>query len=193
MMIIGITGTMGAGKSTVSAYLESKGYQVYNTDLFTRRYYDKEGVLYPWLIETFTKDILNEDMSVNRKKLAEVVFHDPAQLSMLESAVFKAVREDITRISYQAMDWVFFEVPLLFEADMADLFDVILCIDMEKKRRHELLIKRGMDHHSIEMREKRQISAKQKRSYSDFVIENNGDLKVLYKNIDKILGRLKDG
>lgn len=192
-MIIGITGTIGAGKSTVSAYLESKGYQVYNTDLFTRHYYDKEGVLYAWLIETFTKDILNEDLSVNRSKLGEIVFQDPAELSKLESAVFEAVREDITRISNRANDWVFFEVPLLFEADMADLFDVILCIDMEKTRRYEFLIKRGMDFNSIEKREKRQISAKQKRSLSDFVIENNGDLKSLYENIDKILGRLKDG
>lgn len=192
-MIIGITGTMGAGKSTVSAYLESKGYQVYNTDLFTHHYYDKEGVLYAWLIETFTKNILNEDLSVNRAKLGEIVFQDPAKLSKLESAVFEAVREDITRISNRANDWIFFEVPLLFEADMADLFDVILCIDMEKTRRYEFLIKRGMDFNSIEKREKRQISAKQKRSLSDFVIENNGDLKLLYENIDKILGRLKDG
>lgn len=192
-MIIGITGTMGAGKSTVSAYLESKGYQVYNTDLFTHHYYDKEGVLYAWLIETFTKNILNEDLSVNRAKLGEIVFQDPAKLSKLESAVFEAVREDITRISNRANDWVFFEVPLLFEADMADLFDVILCIDMEKTRRYEFLIKRGMDFNSIEKREKRQIGAKLKRSLSDFVIENNGDLKLLYENIDKILGRLKDG
>lgn len=192
-MIIGITGAMGAGKSTVSAYLKTKGYPVFDTDRFAHEYYAQNGILYGWLIANFDNVILNDDGTVNRSKLSEIVFQNPVKLDLLESAVFRAVREDIKRISANADGLVFFEVPLLFEADMADLFDVILCIDMDRTLRNEHLLKRGLSHDTIESREARQYNIQVKRDLSDFVIENNDDLPSLYKKIDIILGRLRNG
>ena len=189
-MRVAITGSIGAGKSTVSTYLKAQGYPVYNTDTFTHAYYDPKGKLYPWLMDTFGTQILNEDETVNRKALSEIVFNDSFALALLEQQVFSLVRSDILQLNDAPL--LFVEVPLLFEAEMEDLFDVIISVDASMAVRYQRLGDRGLSLNQIKKREARQLEGAFKNQKADYVIYNDHDLEYLYDALDTVLRRIKD-
>ena len=189
-MRVAITGSIGAGKSTVSTYLKAQGYPVYNTDTFTHGYYDPKGKLYPWLMDTFGSQILNEDETVNRKALSEIVFNDSFALALLEQQVFSLVRSDILQLNDAPL--LFVEVPLLFEAEMEDLFDVIISVDASMAVRYQRLGDRGLSLNQIKKREARQLESAFKNHKADYVIYNDHDLEYLYDALDTVLRRIKD-
>ncbi len=186
-MIIGITGTIGSGKSTVSAYIESKGYPVYDTDAFTHQYYEIEGALYGWLLDEFGSEILFDDETVDRKTLAKIVFDNPLLLEKLEKKVFNQVQLDIESIIKTHQSPVFFEVPLLYEAKMQALFDKTICVDASPEIRHQRLLDKGFSLSQIIAREKRQFDAETKKKLSDYVVYNNASVDDLQDQLESVL------
>lgn len=193
-MLIGITGTIGAGKSKVTSYLSEKGYSVFDADKMTHGYYEKEGALYEWLIDHFGKQILDEEGNINRRILGDILFLDRDALNRVEIEVFNLVKHEINGIKQTNTDanMIFVEVPLLFEAHLETLFDLVVVVDAETSIRYQRLKDKGLSDATINAREQRQFSSEKKRSLGQFTLWNNDTIDTLYKKIDLLIERMED-
>ena len=189
-MRIGITGTMSAGKSSVSKIIKELGFMVYDTDQIVHDYYEKDAVLYDQIIDLLGKEILDDKLEIDRKKIAYKVFNDKQLLEDLESLIFPQVRKDIETLSEDDA-LTFFEVPLLFEAQYDDIFDFIIVVDAKEKTRIQRAMNKGLELEDIENRMKRQMSAEEKRNRADFIIENNHDMESLDEEVQEVLEIIK--
>ena len=189
-MRIGITGTISAGKSSVSKIIKDLGFMVYDTDQIVHDYYEKDAVLYDQIIDLLGKEILDEKLEIDRKKIAYKVFNDKSLLENLESLIFPQVRKDIETLSEDDA-LTFFEVPLLFEAQYDDIFDFIIVVDAKEKTRIQRAMNKGLELEDIENRMKRQLSAEEKRNRADFIIENNHDMESLKEEVQEVLEIIK--
>lgn len=186
-MKIGISGTMGAGKSSVSSYIASLGYPVYDADKMVHDLYETQAIR-DFLLLEFGRDVVNEE-GVNRKALARRVFSDYQALSSLEAKIYPMVRSVIASLDEPL---VFVEVPLLFEAGFESLFDIIVVVVAKHEVRFERLKKRGMSMDDIIAREGRQMSQSDKIKNADIVIDNSFGFDALYKSVDAFLERIVD-
>ena len=186
-MIVAITGTIGAGKSSVANYFKDKGFKVFDSDKMVHQYYEVDGLVYQWLKDRYQDTILHEDKTLNRKALAAIVFQNEAELTALEEVVFPIVKEEILELKDRYKDeTIFVEVPLLFEAKFEDIFDKIVVVDAFRKHRHHRLENKGFSKKDVLGREKRQYGSLYKKKHADIVINNNKDLDFLYKQLNKI-------
>lgn len=189
-MRIGITGTMSAGKSSVSKIIKDLGFMVYDTDQIVHDYYEKDAVLYSQIIDLLGKEVLDDKLEIDRKKIAYKVFNDKKLLEKLESLIFPQVRKDIDTLS-ENESLTFFEVPLLFEAQYDDIFDFIIVVDAKEKTRIQRAMNKGLELEDIENRMQRQLSAEEKRNRADFIIENNHDMESLKEEVQEVLEIIK--
>ena len=190
-MIIAITGTIGSGKSSVAKFFSDKSYPVYDSDKMVHKYYNQGEAVYLYLVDKYGEDILDETKELDRKKLASIVFSDEKELSDLEDLVYPLVFEEFKIIKAQIKDEiVFIEVPLLFEAEMEDLFDLVISVDALSSIRHERLLNKGFTKADIKGREARQLSSLEKKQKADIVIYNNRDLEHLNKVLENLLKEL---
>ena len=186
-MYVAITGTMGAGKSSVAKMIAKKGYPVYDHDAMVKKYYEKDQALYRYVTQRFGDKVLNEN-GIDFSKIASIVFSNPEELSALEAKAFDLVKSEtikIMRANPQTL--LFFEVPLLFEADLEELFDYVLVVDAEKELRLKRLAQRGVEKKDAKKRMKRQKSSDYKRKRADYIIENNADLESLEEEVSIFL------
>lgn len=186
-MKVGISGTMGAGKSSVSTYIASKGYPVYDADKIVHDLYDTVE-LQDFLVCRFGNDVVDHN-GVNRKKLGEFVFSDSKALLDLESKVYPMVFDVIEKLDEPL---VFVEVPLLFEGGFESLFDIIVVVVADPIVRLERLKKRGMSEEDIKSRDLRQWSHDEKILKADVVIDNSYSFDRLHKDVDAFLERIVD-
>ena len=193
-MIIGITGSIACGKSTVSGYLKSKGYVVIDADKIGHEALDSDYVKEK-LILTFGNDIL-ENNKINRRKLGELVFGNSNNLNILNSIIHPEIRrrilEEIDKNNDQ--EFIFIDVALLFEAKFDDLVDKIIVVYVDKNTQLTRLMKRN----SISEKEAlsrivSQMSPLEKAKLGDYTINNNLDVINTYEQVDKVLSELKKG
>ncbi len=193
-MIIGITGSIACGKSTVSNYLKSKGYIVIDADKIGHEALDDDYVKEK-LILAFGNEIL-EDNKINRQKLGELVFGNSSNLNVLNSIIHPEIRKKILEKIDKNNDkeLIFIDVALLFEAKFDDLVDKIIVVYVDKNTQLTRLMKRN----SISEKEAlnrimSQMSSIEKAKLGDYTINNNLDVINTYKQIDKVLSELKKG
>ena len=193
-MIIGITGSIACGKSTVSGYLKSKGYVVIDADKIGHEALDSDYVKEK-LILTFGNDIL-ENNKINRRKLGELVFGNSNNLNILNSIIHPEIRrrilEEIDKNNDQ--EFIFIDVALLFEAKFDDLVDKIIVVYVDKNTQLTRLMKRN----SISEKEAlsrivSQMSPLEKAKLGDYTVNNNLDVINTYEQVDKVLSELKKG
>ena len=193
-MIIGITGSIACGKSTVSGYLKSKGYVVIDADKIGHEALDSDYVKEK-LILTFGNDIL-ENNKINRRKLGELVFGNSNNLNILNSIIHPEIRrrilEEIDKNNDQ--EFIFIDVALLFEAKFDDLVDKIIVVYVDKNTQLTRLMKRN----SISEKEAlsrivSQMSPIEKAKLGDYTVNNNLDVINTYEHVDKVLSELKKG
>ena len=193
-MIIGITGSIACGKSTVSGYLKSKDYVVIDADKIGHEALDSDYIKEK-LILTFGNDIL-ENNKINRRKLGELVFGNSNNLNILNSIIHPEIRrrilEEIDKNNDQ--EFIFIDVALLFEAKFDDLVDKIIVVYVDKNTQLTRLMKRN----SISEKEAlsrivSQMSPLEKAKLGDYTINNNLDVINTYEQVDKVLSELKKG
>lgn len=193
-MIIGITGSIACGKSTVSNYLKSKGYIVIDADKIGHEALDDDYVKEK-LILAFGNEIL-EDNKINRQKLGELVFGNSSNLNVLNSIIHPEIRkkilEKIDKINDKEL--IFIDVALLFEAKFDDLVDKIIVVYVDKNTQLTRLMKRN----SISKKEAlsrivSQMSPIEKAKLGDYTVNNNLDVINTYEQVDKVLSELKKG
>ncbi|AVQ16883.1 dephospho-CoA kinase [Fusobacterium gonidiaformans 3-1-5R] len=186
-MIIGITGTIASGKSTVSDYFIKQGYVVIDADKITKELQEQKEVLKEFL-EIFGESVLLENRSLNRQKLREIVFQDKTALQKINRIMHPKVREKFEDVRSRTLkeEIVFFDIPLLFEAHFEDLCEKIILVCAEREVQIRRVIQR--DNSSRELAEKiinSQAKEEEKRKKSDYIIENNGTVEELYQKLKK--------
>ena len=178
---IAITGNIASGKSVVEDYLRTKGYVVYDADKMVHEILDS-SVSVKVAFENY--DVFDADGNISRPKLGKLVFANSDMRKLLESIIHPIVRKSIEDLHG---DCLFVAVPLLFEANMQDLFDKIIFVSADRNLRLKRLMKRNsLTEEEALQRINAQQSEESKISKSDFVVYNNGDLNELYQQIDKI-------
>lgn len=171
--IIGLTGGIGSGKSTIANYLVSLGYPVYIADDAGRKVMQEQEVL-DAIKEKFGLEIFDNNQ-LNRAKLAQIVFNDSVQLKALNAIVHPAVRKDFKnwQTQHQESNLVFYESAILFESGSYIDFDKIITVTAPLETRIARVLERDdTDRAQILNRMKAQWTDDERISKSDFVIEN---------------------
>lgn len=185
-LVIGITGGIGSGKSTVSDIITENNYTVLKTDDIAKKIMNTDSEVKHKITSQFGNECYM-DGKLNTKHLAQNVFDHPDRISKLNKIVHPPTIEYIeneTKVLLQKADIVFVESALIYEAKMQDLFDYILLITSEEDTRIKRVLKRDKETISeIKSRIMNQIPEEQKRSRAHFVIENNSSIEELKSRV----------
>lgn len=195
--VIGITGTIGSGKSTVGSILEELGVPVIDTDTITHEVQNSEKVKRA-VVERFGKAVLTDDGTgkIDRKKLGALVFKDPAAKRDLESMIHPAVILESRRCvaSHSGKPFVAILAPLLFEAKVQGEYDEIWAVIASEKVLRERLAKRDdLTNDLITQRLAAQFSQQEKARLSSVVIDNSASREETKRQVEVNLEKLKAG
>lgn len=185
--VIGLTGSIATGKSTVSSYLKNCGYIVLDADEISRHALDIGTSCYKRVIEEF--DALNDDLSIDRKKLSHIIFNNNEKKKLLESIIHPYVIDELKKgIKECTQELVFLDIPLLYEVSLEYLCDKIIVVYVNE----DLQLKRLMNRNQIDEDHARlimshQISIEIKKDKADYIIDNCYDLNHLYNEIERVL------
>ena len=187
-MYLGLSGGIGSGKSTVAKILSDLGAVVIDADAIARQVLEPNETGYQSAIEVFGESILDSDLRIDRKRLAELVFLNSDELAKLEAIVHPAVIARVAQIrnSLPESTVVVYDTPLLFEKNLQGQFDKVLIVVTDSKHRKARLIERGLELTDIEARIANQATDARRRTVADFVIENNGSLEQLQDEVTKV-------
>ena len=194
--IIGITGGIASGKSTVTNYLRQKGYQVIDADQVVHELQAKGGKLYQALVSWLGSAILNEAGELDRPKLSQLIFSSQENLaksSQLQNAIIRQELADRRDQLAKTEETFFMDIPLLFEQDYADWFDEVWLVYVNPETQiKRLKARNGYSQEEAQQRLASQMKLEDKVPYADFVIKNDGNLEELIEQIDKKLRRLRN-
>ncbi len=186
--IIGLTGGIGSGKSTVASYIASKGIPVYIADEEAKKIMEREDVKQK-IQNLFTESILNSDNTLDRKKIAEFVFNNPEKLKELNAIVHPEVQLHFKNWvkEHESFPYIIKEVAILFETGGNKQCDKVILITAPKELRIKRAMKRdNLTKKDILIRINNQLPDSEKIKLSDFVVENINLNDTLLK-IDEIL------
>lgn len=187
-MIIGLSGGVAAGKSTVAKLLADKyKVRVVDADQLVHQSMAKSTPTYRQIVAQFGEEYLSAEGEIDRAKLAELVFHEPEKLRQLEEIIhpeiIRQLKEQI-EASRRQNETLVVVVPLLFEKGLEDLVDTVWAVvanDEEKVRR---LMSRGLSKEQAWLRIRAQLPDAEKARRADLVIYNNGSLKELEEQVE---------
>lgn len=184
--IIGLTGGIGSGKTAASNFFSELGIQIIDADVIARQALEKGSPLLPELFEHFGEGIKLSDGQLNRAKLRELIFNDPAQKKWLEQRVHPRVKTLILEaLQQRSAPYTILSSPLLIESGQNQLVDRLLVIDVPESIQLQRTCQR--DDNSIELVQKimaQQISRDQRLAAADDIINNTGDLNTLQKQVE---------
>ena len=193
--IIGITGGIASGKSTVTEFLRQQGYQVIDADQVVHELQEPGGRLYQALLSTFGPAILQEDGRLDRSKLGAMIFGNPdllAQSSQLQNEIIREELAGRRDLLAETEDIFFMDLPLLFELQYEDWFDQIWLVDVTKETQlSRLMARNALSQEEAEKRIAAQLSLQEKRKRADVLIDNNGSLEETLRQIRDALQKLE--
>jgi dephospho-CoA kinase len=194
-MIIGITGSIGTGKSTVSNYLISKGYSVVDADKISKGAYNIGSNGYKAILEVFGLEILNSNGEVDRKKIKKIVFDNSNMLQRLNMAIHPIIINEIEKeieILLESQNVVFLDAPLLIETELHKKVNKIIVVICDKNEQINRIIKR--DKITADMAISiinSQMSIDEKLKFADYIVYNNSTIENLYSQVDEIILEIK--
>jgi dephospho-CoA kinase len=175
--VVGLTGPIGAGKSTVAAMLRELGAKVLDADAIVRDEQSRGTVGYSAIVQVFGTKVLGEDKEIDRAKLAAEVFGDPARLAKLERIMHPRVIARIleARKMLRAGEVLVVEAIKLLESGLRNVCDEIWVVIAPREVMLERLAARGVSRAEAELRLRNQYSEEEFRSAADVIIENDAD------------------
>lgn len=193
-MKVGLTGGIGAGKSTVADLFSQKGAVVIRSDELARQVIEPQTPGFQQVIDRFGKDFVNSEGYIDRAKLAQIVFKDDAALKDLENIIHPLVRSKTNQIidQHTSETIIVNEIPLLLEKKMESLFDFLVIVISSEKNRLERLAQRGLAAEQATARMAKQVSDEERKAAADFLIVNDGNLDQLEADVEKIWQTLQE-
>lgn len=189
-MLVGVTGSIACGKSEFCNILRDLGYLVIDCDDISHKVIKKGRVAYYEVIYEFGEGILDKDREISRKKLGKIVFDDLDKKKKLEEIIHPKVIKEIKK--YKKEPLVFFEVQLLFESRMENLFDKIICIGASFNNQvKRIMARNGLTQSEAMDRILSQIQVKDKMALSDYQVYNDKTLLELKKVANEIAQDIK--
>ena len=193
--IIGLVGGIGAGKSTVARLLESLGAAVIDSDRLAH-----EELARPESVARLRKwwgdGILGTDGSVNRRKIAEIVFHDPAELKKLEDFLYPRIhriREDwVDRyLADPAVTAIVLDAPKLYEAGLGEYCDAVIFVNADwPVRRERVRVTKGWPEAELRNRENLQIPLDDKKAKADYIVVNSSGRDELRREVERVFSEI---
>ena len=197
VMVVGLTGQTGAGKSTVSKVFAENGFSVINADRIARDVVKKGSDCLKELEETFGSEIITEDNELNRKALASIVFSDAKKLELLNTVSYPYITgeilKQIDRLSSNGELLILLDAPTLFESRADDFCELIISVIAHSDIRQERIMSR--DNLTAEQAQKRMNSQLPESFFienSDFIIKNNKNLQNVYAISKEVSDKIKD-
>jgi dephospho-CoA kinase len=188
-IILGVTGSLGSGKSTVARMFEACGGEVIDADKIGHSYLDPGTGIYRKIIKVFGNSILNPDRSIDRHKLSGLAFRDRKNLNKLNRILHpRIIREIKSRIKYSKSSVLILDAPLLIEFGLQALVDKLIVVKINRVNQLKRLSERKvpLSNKQALRRIKFQMPLKDKIRLADFVIDNNGTLSQTRKQVGQI-------
>ena len=193
MILVGLTGGIGSGKSTVSALLAEHGAVIIDADALVRELQAPGSPVLERMAERFGPQIIRDDGSLDRPAVAEIVFNDGAALKALNDIVHPALAVEVTRridVARGTDDVVVLDFPLLAERPREGLSAAVV-VDVPVETAIERLVaSRGMDEDDARARIANQVSREERLAIATHVIDNSGDLNSLREQVDAVWEQL---
>jgi dephospho-CoA kinase len=190
VLLVGLTGGIGSGKSTVARLLEERGAVVFDADLLAREAVEPGTPGHAAVIERFGADVLAPGGELDREALASIVFADPSARRDLEQVVHPEVRRLFAEGSEAYRDTdrvVVFSAPLLVETGMHTAFEILVVVSATVATQIERLMRqRGMSEASIRARIDAQAPLEDKAAAADFIVDNEGTLDELESQVERL-------
>ena len=196
MKVIGLTGSIGSGKSTVSNYLIRKGFIVIDSDAISHAVVRKGKPALKEIADAFGKKVIGSDGELDRKKLADIVFKNKNKKAILErivtARVIKEIKKELGALKKGGFDGtVFVDAPILFESNASIPMNqtwVVVANDGIRARR--VMERDGCTFEEFERRSSSQLSQEEKIKRADRVIDNSGTPRQLYSKVRKLINEI---
>ena len=196
MKLVGLTGGIASGKSTVAAILRRLDAAIINADELSREVVQPEQGAWEEIIKTFGPDILQEDKTLDRRKLRKIVFDNPEARKKLEAIIHPRVRalaeRRISELAAAGSSVIVYEVPLLFEAQIHLWLRPVILVACDLETQKKRLLERD---HLTELEAQQhldaQMSLEEKRKLADYVIENDGTPEELEQDVRAVLQKIQ--
>lgn len=197
VMVVGLTGQTGAGKSTVSKVFASNGFAVINADIVARKIVEKGTECLKEINEIFGDDVIYADGTLNRKALGGIVFSDKKKLEVLNTITYPYITGEILRqIRMHSMNGeklILLDAPTLFESRADDFCELIISVLAEPDTREARIIKRdGLTSEQARKRMNSQYDEDFFVSRSDFIIKNNSNIETVNEISKEVSDKIKD-
>ena len=195
-MIIGITGSIGSGKTTVAKLFSRQWYNVVDADEIAHEILKKDKKVQKKAIKSFGKEILDENKGINREKLSNIVFSDNKKLKKLNSithpVIINEIKNQIKKITKKCggKAKIVIDAPLLLETEAKNLVDEMIVVKCDKEK----ILERNKEYPKgkIEKILNAQMPLNENLGYADFVIDNNKDLGHLENQVERIVDELRN-
>jgi dephospho-CoA kinase len=196
MTIVGLTGSVGTGKSTVTNFFRELGAYVIDWDKLARDVTHPHSRAWKEIVEYFGRGCLNKDLTINRQKLAEMVFPDRKSLERLNRIVHPHVFKEDERITNEINNLdphalIVKDIPLLFEVAHPISVDKVVVVAASEQTQLRRSEEKGMSREDAQNRIKSQLPLKDKIEAADFVIDNDGPLEETRRQVEEIYSLLK--
>ena len=189
--IIGITGGISSGKSTVTNFLRQKGFEVVDADAVVHKLQKSGGRLYQILVEHFGEKVLLEDGELNRPLLASFIFSNDEEREWSKQTQGQIIREELGSLRdkfAQTEDIFFMDIPLLFEQDYASWFDETWLVYVRRDTQLDRLMNRDqLSKESAETRLASQWPLEEKKKFATYILDNNGSREQLLSQVVTLL------
>ena len=191
-VVIGLTGGIASGKSTVSTILKSMGLALIDADIIAREVVNVGAEAYHQIVETFGIEVLLPDQTIDRKKLGSIIFNDEEKRVLLNQIVHPAVRKKMIKEKERYLSngekTVILDIPLLFESKLTKLVDRTLLVYVNSEVQLERLMKRdNLSQEDALARISSQMPLHEKINLADAIIDNNGTFEELEAQIHQLL------
>ena len=189
--IIGITGGIASGKSTVTNFLRQKGFEVVDADALVHQLQKPGGRLYQILVEHFGEKVLLEDGELNRPLLASLIFSNSDEREWSKETQGQIIREELGSLRdklAQTENVFFMDIPLLFEQDYAPWFDETWLVYVSRDTQLDRLMNRDqLSKESAETRLASQWPLEEKKKFATYILDNNGSREQLLSQVVTLL------
>ena len=195
MLLIGLTGGIGSGKSTVAAMLRDQGIRVVDADQIAREVVEPGQPALAELVEVFGQDILNDDGTLNRQELANRAFATEEATNALNTITHPRIEQETQRqfdlAAAEKENFLVYDMPLLVERGLHEEMDMVIVVHADIEERVRRLVEhRGLDEDDVRRRMSHQVDDVTRLASADVLIDNNGSVDHLRKQVDDFLATL---